>query len=103
MKTANIQILQSNGQARLEAVQVRKTLEYAGEAFFIHHGFYGKTWTVSHYRTGFAAVKNARTLKEAEEKFILVMEQQKKNLQTAIERVMNQYGTANELPAEDRK
>jgi len=70
MKTANIRILQSEGQSRLEAVQIRKMLEYAGEAFFIHRGF-GKTWTVSHYRTGFAAVKNARTMKEAEKNFFL--------------------------------
>lgn len=96
MKTANIRILQSKGQSRLEAVQIRKMLEYAGEAFFIHRGFYGKTWTVSHYRTGFAAVKNARTMKEAEKKFFLVMEQQKKNLQAELKRVINQYGAANE-------
>lgn len=103
MKTANIQILQSKGQSRLEVVQIRKMLEYAGEAFFIHRGSYGKTWTVSHYQTGFATVKNARTMKEAEEKFLLVMERQKKNLHAELKRVISQYGVANKLPTEDRK
>ena len=97
MKTANVQILQ-RGTAALREVAVKKTFEHAGEVFFIHRGVENDTWTVSHYRTGFSVVKNATTIKAAEEKFFSVMEQQEKNLQTAITHVMKRYGAANELP-----